>query len=135
MRILSQLSLILLFTGCASVFSPREYPIYLDSQIDGVSVSLFCPRRLPESLGTTPLTFYWTPEESCFVEFQKEGYQSKRLPVKTTVNPVAVGNCGSPGYLFWPVDLYTGRYLRPSDPAMRASLEEATRFNPADDSK
>ena len=81
-----------------------------------------CGSQEPVSVGRTPFTYHWEPQKDCSLRFQKPDYRDVTEDLQTEFDTTAIGNCGSPAYVFIPVDWYTDAYLRPRDMVIDAEL-------------
>lgn len=112
-----------LSAGCATLLSQREYPIYVMSTPEGAEVDLICGQREPVTIGKTPFTYNWDPERHCSLRFRKADHADVSEVLHTELNTTAIANCGSPAYIFIPIDWYTESYLRPREAVIEGKFQ------------
>jgi hypothetical protein len=95
----------LLFTGCASVFSGSNQNLSFDSEPSGAQVTMNSA-----SLGKTPLTIPVKKKLSApIIEFKLDGYETKSLALQNAFDPIGVLNI-----FIWPgfiIDAATGSMM------------------------
>lgn len=103
---------LLLSTGCATMFAKREDTVTFKTEPPGAEVYLGV-----DLLGTTPLTY--TFRRSTFeqknLSIRKEGYKTREMLLSKTLEPVALLNIGfitTMGASSWATDAVTGAMIR-----------------------
>ena len=88
----------LMTTGCASVVSKSSWPITINSMPENARISISDKKGVEIYTGQTPATLKLRSGSGFFsraryqVKFEKEGYQSRTLPVEFKLNKWYFGN-------------------------------------------
>ncbi|TAK03538.1 MAG: PEGA domain-containing protein [Candidatus Manganitrophaceae bacterium] len=124
--LLLSLFVLLLSTGCATMFAKREDTITIKTEPPGAEVYLGV-----DLLGTTPLTY--TFRRSTFeqknLSIRKEGYKTREMLLGKTLEPVALLNIGfitTMGASSWATDATTGAMLKYDPASYYIDLEPAS---------
>ena len=95
----------LMTTGCASVVSKSSWPITINSMPAEARISITDKKGIEIYTGQTPATLKLRSGSGFFsraryqVKFEKEGYQSRTLPVEFKLNKWYFGNLLAGGVL------------------------------------
>ncbi len=120
-----------MFGGCASIVSKSTYPISITSKPNKTEITVVNRKGDMVYHGTTPALVLLKSGQSFFkraeyeVQFQKQGYQSKKEPIKFRLDPWYFGNIlfgGAIGMLI--IDPASGAMYRLKTPFVIAELEE-----------
>ena len=90
--------IVLLTTGCATIVSKSRWPISINSTPSEAKVSITDKKGVEIFTGHTPATLKLNSGDGFFskaryqVKFEKEGYESKTLPVEFKLNGWYFGN-------------------------------------------
>lgn len=88
----------LMTTGCASIVSKSSWPITINSVPENAKISITDKKGIEIYNGQTPATLKLKSGSGFFgkaryqVKFEKEGYQSRTLPVEFKLNGWYIGN-------------------------------------------
>lgn len=91
-------SAILVISGCASIVSKSNYPISVNSTPSGANITVKDKNGLEVFKGNTPANFKLKSGSGYFskaqytIEFKKDGYEEKVVPVNFTFDGWYVGN-------------------------------------------
>ena len=126
-------STVLLTTSCASIVSKTRYPISINSAPSEANISITDRKGKEIYTGTTPATLelksgsgFFT-RASYLVKFEKEGYDTKTIPVQFKLDEWYFGNLVFGGFIgFLIVDPATGAMFKLSTPFLTANLMQAT---------
>jgi hypothetical protein len=127
-------AVLLLGSGCASLFSESQYPVSINSSPNGATATVRDDRGQPLYKIVTPNTVYLSAKSGYFsrarysVEFEKEGYIPAVRPLWATMDDWYAGNVlfGGPiGLLLvdpatgamWKLDRTMYSFLQPAAPA------------------
>ena len=92
------ITLLCLFTNCATIVSKSKYPISINSSPAGAKITITDKRGTVVYHGNTPLTLKLSAASGFFskaryqVKFEKEGYDSKTVPVVFKLDAWYFGN-------------------------------------------
>jgi hypothetical protein len=127
-RLGSVCGLALVASGCASLVSGRHAEVTLDSNPPAAEVVIRDKHGKHVLTTQTPATvqlkrkdkFIWPAKYTA--EFQKPGYQPKKVAINQRVNPWILGNVVFGGVIGLAVDNATGAAWRPKVAAIDAAL-------------
>lgn len=121
-------------SSCASIVSKSVWPVSVDSNPTGATVTIFNRERQQVYKGTAPATMFlrsgagFFKKESYLVRFELDGYPTREIPLECGVNGWYWGNIllgGIIGMLI--VDPATGAMYKPNT----AFVQENMARNPA----
>jgi hypothetical protein len=132
------LAFCLFFTsGCASIVSKSNYPVSIDSEPNGASVSILDKKDVEIFKGRTPAALKLKAGDGYFsksayrIKISKEGYEEQIIPVQFKLNAWYFGNIllgGVIGLLI--VDPLTGAMWKIEKDEYLASLDQKGKGKP-----
>lgn len=124
-------------SGCASIVSHSQWPVYIDSEPPGArfSVENRSGKQVYEGITPAHVTLrsgggYFVPQRY-MMKFKKDGYQSVETPLGCTLNPWYFGNIfigGVIGMVF--VDPITGAMYKPETDHVNVLLNPKKEHSP-----
>lgn len=115
--ITSIVTLIVLLTGCATLFAPKTHPLAISSEPFGADVYVNGFK-----MGTTPVELSLKADKSYNIEFRKEGYQSVTRVVNTKVGAGWIILDVLGGLIPVVIDAATGAWNQLDQDAVNAAL-------------
>lgn len=89
---------VVLFSSCASIFTPSSYPLVIQSNPEDASVVVMNQRGVEYARGVTPFTVTLKASDGFFskaeysVKFMKDGYEDRIIPVTFSIEGWYFGN-------------------------------------------
>lgn len=118
----------LVAVNCATIFSDSEYEYNIDSDPQGVTVSVMQNGFLVKKL-TTPAKHTLDLAHDYILKFEKEGYETHQIRIRKDVDvwivgSAACGMCGFfPGVLALAVDVLSGAAWQPEQARIYWEME------------
>jgi hypothetical protein len=118
-RITIVLSLLTSSAGCASIISGRTAQVKIDSYPRNAHVSVRDHEGSQVAQATTPATVElkrgrtWLRPTRYMATISKPGFQTARVPIRSTLNPWVFGNIAAGGVIGLAVDGTTGAGWKP----------------------
>jgi len=126
-------SIILFTTSCASIVSKSSYPISINSAPSNSKVTVTNKRGIEVFKGNTPANVSLAAGNGFFskanyqIKFEKEGYESKIVPVEFKIDGWYFGNILIGGFLgFLIIDPATGAMFKLDTDFINETLTQAT---------
>ena len=95
------ISMIIIFSSCATILTGTKTAIQFDSEPSGATVEMD-----GLEIGTTPFVYNVKKSYNGIISFEKDGYQRKTASIPKSFNGVAIINLFS--LVSWAVDFATG---------------------------
>ena len=111
------ISLIILMSSCATIFTGTKTNIMFNSEPSGATVEMD-----GLEIGTTPLTYPVKKSFDGIIAFEKDGYQRKSIGLQKSFNAVSIINLGS--ILGWIIDVATGAVKKFDQKGVKVELKE-----------
>lgn len=98
LSILCCVAIMLFSTSCASIFGKNQYPVTINSVPSNSYFSVYNKKGQEIFNGKTPKTIELKSSEGYFskaryeIKFENEGYETKIVPIKASLNGWYVGN-------------------------------------------
>jgi hypothetical protein len=107
--------LLFLFTiHCATILSPKSYPIFIQSNEKDVELTLLCESEAKKiTLFDYSNVIFINAKERCNAEFKKKKFEDVKLELEYKINPAILGNFYLPGIFFLPIDIIKGYHKKP----------------------
>ena len=128
------LATLILSTSCASIVSRSYYNVTINSVPSEVKVRVLNRKGGEVAAGQTPVTLRLKASEGFFksakytLEFSKEGYEGKQMPLEASIEPWYFGNLLFGGFIgLLIVDPATGAMWKIEDTSISTSLEPKAR--------
>ena len=124
------LATLVLSTSCASIVSRSYYNVSINSVPSEAKVRVLNRNGFEVAAGQTPVTLRLKASEGFFksakytLEFSKEGYEGKQMPLEASIDPWYFGNLLFGGFIgILVVDPATGAMWKIEDTSVSTSLE------------
>jgi hypothetical protein len=126
--------------GCASIISGRTAPVKIDSHPPQAHVSVRDHEGMEVASATTPAMVSlkrgrtWLRPAKYTATISKPGYETARVPIRSTLNPWLVGNVAAGGVVGLAIDGTTGAGWKPKPGEIVQTLQPASEpYGPADE--
>lgn len=106
------ISLLFVPISCATIISPKSYPIYIESNEKDVELTFVCRKGNSKHILEYSNVLYVSANDFCSLEFKKPGYEDQNIELNYRINAAIIGNLYIPGILFLPVDIMNGYYKK-----------------------
>ena len=129
-------STLFIFSACASIVSKSSYPISINSSPSGAKIDVKNKNGMSVYTGNTPANFELKAGNGFFskanynVTFEKEGYDSRTVPIHFSLDGWYIGNIGFGGLIGWLiVDPATGAMWKLDTELINETLSKNTANN------
>lgn len=113
------------FAHCATLLSPKTYPVYIAVNQESANVTFSCDKeKIIHS--KSPAVYFQSPSEKCKIIIEKENYGTIELETKKRINPMFYSSLLFSVFMFVPpiVDLISGHWRRPDSGIIEVELKK-----------